>query len=76
MEQKSNGALISSVIIIILIIIGGIFLWKTSMKNKADNPQPAPYNSGVSGDTASDAEFAAMEEDLNGMDFDGLDEGM
>ena len=31
-EQKSNGAIIGSIIIIVLLMIGGIYVWQAKMK--------------------------------------------
>lgn len=58
-EQKTNGALIGSIIIIIILIIGGIYFWKTSMK---ENFAP------VSSDST-----AEMEANLNSIDMESLD---
>ncbi len=32
-EKKSNGALVGLVVIVIILIIGGIYMWQSSMKN-------------------------------------------
>lgn len=74
MEQKSNSALISSIIIVIIIVLGGIYIWKTSVKNKiiqdqipnAQNTQPV----------AGASSTASIEQDLNGMDVNSLDKGL
>ena len=34
-EQKSNGALVGLVVIIIILVLGGVYLWKNSMKERA-----------------------------------------
>jgi hypothetical protein len=59
-EQKTNGALIGSVIIIIILIIGGIYLWKVSLKER-----PVPLENT---DTS-----ANLETDLNDIDLESLD---
>ena len=67
MEQKSNSALIGSVIIVIIIIVGGVYLWKTSIKNKIEREkQPASTSVEVT-------EVSNLENDLNGLDVDNLD---
>jgi multisubunit Na+/H+ antiporter MnhB subunit len=69
MEQKSNGALMSAIVIIILLIIGGIFFWKTSVKDKVGEPtisETAPVN-GVENDLSN------LEKDLNSLDLNNLD---
>lgn len=62
-EQKSNGALIGSVIIIVILIIGGIYFWKASVERTSDS---AEFSS-ESLDTSS------MEADLNSLDMENLD---
>ncbi|OGI75989.1 hypothetical protein A3C67_01315 [Candidatus Nomurabacteria bacterium RIFCSPHIGHO2_02_FULL_42_19] len=66
-EQKTNGALIGSVIIIIILIVGGIFLWKTSLKER-----PVPTDEG----STSEDDTASMEAELNAMDLENLDGGI
>jgi len=69
MEQKSNGSLISAIVIIILLIIGGIFFWKTSVKNKSDQP-----NIPATAPTADvDKDITNLESDLNSLNLDNLD---
>ena len=60
-EQKlnGNGALMGSIIIIIILIIGGIYFWKVSMKEKIEQP---------SDDTAN------MEAELDSVDLESLDQ--
>ena len=57
--QKSNGALIGSVIIIVILIIGGIYLWQKTVKEK-----PAPPSD----------DLADLEANLNAVDLESLDE--
>lgn len=64
-EQKSNGALIGSIIIVIILIIGGIYFWQTSLKEEV-----APNSDLSSSNTSS------LEADLNSIDLDSLDEGI
>ena len=66
-EQKSNGALIGSVIIIIILIIGGIYLWRNTLKDDASSLPTIEDE----GDTA-----AALEAELENLDLDSLDEGI
>lgn len=68
-QQKSNGALVGSIIIIIILIIGGIYFWKNSVKE-----QVAPENTDISSDTESiDNSAAVIEAELNSMDLESLD---
>jgi len=60
-EKKSNGALIGSIVVIIILIIGGIYLWKASLKEKNATPE-------TSNDTVN------LEADLNSIDLENLDE--
>ena len=71
MEQKSNGALISSIIIILILIIGGIYFWKTSIKGKINTGTPAADTGAVSG-----ADLSGVESDLNSIDVNNLDQGL
>lgn len=64
--EKSNGAMIGSVIIIIILIIGGIYLWRTSLSN---NRVEVPTLS-----EEGDNEAAALEAELNDLDLESLDE--
>ena len=57
--QKPNGPLIGAVIIVIILIIGGIYLWQ-----KAAKERPAPPTD----------DLAELEANLNGIDFESLDE--
>lgn len=70
MEQKSNGAMISAVVIIILLIIGGIFFWKTNIKDKSTD-QPNISETSSSADVSSD--ISSLEGDLDSMNLDNLD---
>lgn len=73
-EQKSNGALIGSIVIIVILIIGGIFLWKNSLGGRAVPPN---YDLSQENDstTAYDS-TAEIEANLNSMNFENLDEGI
>jgi len=59
LEQKSNGALIGLIVIIVILIVGGVYLWKTSLK---ENAQEDPYNT------------AEMEANLDSIELESLDE--
>jgi len=61
-EQKSNGALIGLIVIVIILIIGGIYLWQTSLK---DNTTESTL--GTSEDSAQ------LEADVNSIDLESLD---
>lgn len=63
-EQKTNGngAVVGLIIIVVILIIGGIYLWKTGIKEQA-----AP----VSSDSTEN-----LEADVNSIELDSLDEGI
>ena len=65
-EQKSNGALIGSIIIIVILIIGGIYLWINMEK---------PTSSPVTEEQNQDS-TAELETEINSMDLDNLDDGI
>ena len=67
-EQKTSGALIGSIVIIIILILGGIYLWRASMKART-----LEENSSV-GQSSDDT--ADVEASVNNVDFDGLDQGI
>lgn len=68
-EQKSNGALIGSIIIIIILVIGGIYFWKNSLKERA---LPQTPNEEVPAGTEEDV-TGDIEADLDGIDLESLD---
>ncbi len=61
-EQKSNGALVGSIIIIIILVIGGIYFWKSSVRE-----QMMPLSSDSS---------TSMEANLNSIDMENLDQAI
>jgi hypothetical protein len=74
MEQKSNGSLISAIIIIIILIIGGIYFWKSGVKNAPVNNSNYGAPTGSVQGTAD--QTAAIEQDLNKVDTNNLDSGL
>ena len=73
MEQKSNGALISSVIIVVLLIAGGVFLLKSGAKNKVSNQ---PNTGGTSQVTGTTTDVSDLEQGLNNINVNNLDQGL
>ncbi len=66
-EQKSNGALTGLIIVIIILILGGIYFWRNSVKEKM-----LPENSSTGSiDTAS-----GLDANVNNLDLDNLDSGI
>ncbi len=65
-QQKSNGAFVGSIIIIVILIIGGIYFWQKSLKDKIENQE----NSTATNDTAS------LDAEANSIDLEGLDNGI
>ncbi|MEK9182847.1 MAG: hypothetical protein AAB809_02085 [Patescibacteria group bacterium] len=66
-EQKSNGALTGLIIIIIILVLGGIYLWKSSVKEEVT---PVGLENDISG-TPDDT--ASLEADVNNIDLESLD---
>ena len=40
-EKKSNGAFVGLVVIINILVLGGIYIWQSSQKEKTDTNQDA-----------------------------------
>lgn len=78
MEEKSNNALIGSIIIVIVIIIGGIYFWQTAIKNKIQNPVSNTQVTQPTGTTpeATGTDVSDIEKDLNSLDVNNLDQGL
>ncbi|OGI65713.1 hypothetical protein A2914_02750 [Candidatus Nomurabacteria bacterium RIFCSPLOWO2_01_FULL_41_21] len=70
--HKSSGALIGSIIIILILIIGGVYLLKNKVADKANSDAIAPENTAPTSDELSDIE---ADLDLNA-DTDSLDSGL
>lgn len=69
MEQKSNGALIGSFIIVIILIIGGLYFWQTTVKEKI-----APVNSNTNINEPDST--VNIEKDLNNINLNNLDKAI
>ena len=66
-EQKSNGALTGLIIIVIILILGGIYFWKSGIK---EDPTPT----GVEDNTSlAPDDTASLEADVNNIDLESLD---
>jgi len=63
-QQKSNGALIGSIIIIIILIIGGVYMWQ----NRPEESPVPPENTLGGAD-----ELMNLEADVNSIDLEGID---
>ena len=70
-EQKSNGALVGSIIIVIILVIGGIYLWTKSKEAK-----PTPANDSGAAQSSNNDDTIKMEADVNSVDLDSLDSGI
>ena len=73
MEQKSNGALIGSIIIIIILIIGGLYLYKTSVKEKVGQVNQSTT---VNPTTSNSDSTTDIETDLNNTNIDNIDKAI
>lgn len=74
-EQKSNGALVGLIVIIIILIVGGVYIWQNSLKERAVLENQAETNTETDNSTSIDSE-ATLESDVDGMDLESLDEGL
>lgn len=61
-EQKSNGALVGSIIIVLILIIGGIYLWRSTAENSREIE-----NQNISNSASS------LEAELDDFDLENLD---
>lgn len=61
--QKSNGALIGSIIIILILIIGGIYLYTTKVSKAPEAPQIESV----------DTEASVINADLDTFDTENID---
>ncbi len=61
-EERTSGALIGSVIIIIILIVGGIYFWQTSLKEKLDQ---VPANTNLENTTDTSGLPLNIQKDLN-----------
>ena len=73
MEQKSNGALIGSIIVIIILAVGGIYLYQMYSKQYVGQPAPASTNTTVQLNTSTSSNPSDIENDLNKTNVDNLD---
>ena len=73
MEQKSNGALIGSIVIIVLLVIGGIYMYKTSVKEKIEIRN---QNTRAKVNTQTSNNDTNIENDLNNTNLDTLDSNL
>ena len=69
-QQKSNGALVGSIIIIIILILGGIYFLKSGIKNA---PAPTDNLSSEEESTETSGNLAEIEAEAESMDLESLD---
>lgn len=75
-QNKTNGALIGSIIIIVILIIGGIYLLKTKALEREENTNVFESSTSIENTTTSDS-IEDIEADLNlNADMDSLDAGL
>ena len=63
-EKKSNGALIGSIIIVIILIVGGIYIWQSTVKSALETKK-------IQSETVTPmdaSELNALEQDLDTTD--------
>jgi hypothetical protein len=72
-EKKSSGAIVGLIVIIIILIVGGVYLWQNSVKDKI-LPANSTLNTGNVPGTTDDT--ASIEADLNNIDLESLDQGI
>lgn len=71
-QTKSNGALVGSIIIIVILIIGGIYLWQNSLKEKA-LPQDQTMPEEMKDFESSVDSTSSIEAELDSIDLDSID---
>ena len=69
-EQKSNGALIGTIIVILILVVGGIYFYRTNVKNRVEQAQ------NVTQPTTQTDELAGIANDANSVDVNGLDSSL
>lgn len=79
--QKTNGALVGSIIIVVILIIGGIYLVRQKMQNDriaAENAQILQEQQQANADKLSNSDdMSDIETDLNAnSDMNGLDKDL
>jgi len=78
--QKTNGALIGSIVIIVILMIGGIYLVREKMANdqRAENARILQEQQQANAEKLSNSDdMSAIEADLNAnSDMDSLDEDL
>ena len=72
-EKKSNGALVGSIIIIILLVIGGLYLWQKTSKERMPGPNVPNQMKDLKDITGSDDSESKIEVELNQIDLETLD---
>lgn len=76
-KQKSNGALIGSIIIIIILIIGGIYLAQNRIKEAKENALLTEQANKSADNLSASDEVNDIEADLNkNADTNSLDKGL
>lgn len=77
-KQKSNGALIGSIIIIVILIIGGVYLAQNKIKEAKEQEKINAEQASKSADVLSTSdEVSDIEADLNkNADVNSLDKGL
>lgn len=74
-QNKTNGALIGSIIIIIILIVGGIYLLKTKTLQQEEDSIRIESTTSLENNQDDSVEDIEAELELNG-DMDSLDAGL
>ncbi len=67
-EQKSNGALVGTVIIIVILILGGIYLWNSKMEPQIEENKNTEEMQNEAFLLEAYGELESIDVDLNSVD--------
>jgi hypothetical protein len=68
MEQKSNGALVGTIIIIVILILGGIYLWTSKVEPQMEENNNVEEVQNDALMLEAYTELESIDEDLSTMD--------
>jgi uncharacterized protein YxeA len=77
-QPNGSGALVGSIIIIVILVIGAIYFWQTSLKDRMQKhiPVDSTQNSNTNDTSSISSSAASLDTQLNGVNINGLDSGI
>ena len=77
-QPNGNGALVGSIIIIVILVVGAIYFWQTSLKDRMKKHTPANtvQNSDTTNPASISSSASSLDTQLNGVNINGLDSGI